>query len=303
MSGSLERKSLERQADRLGVPYVSSTTDDQLRMYISAKQQGDTMKVTEQDEKMYINGHEQPECFGLFYEGNVAGEDGEDCRECIFAAYCYKKFLAETLPETLEKLGPVTPGEIADHMGLSLSAIMQAMKDYKAVQAAEKKMAKAVEKAQAVAEPEPVPTIDEPPQEPEVEEPENPTQAESAKRAKASVKSVKKVVKLKTAKTAKTAEAPADTAQSRGWSSEHDAARWERERKRSKKIAALKAGSFLTREYRGQTYEVAILKQGYLYDGMEYPTLYAVTKEITGERVGPNGRKLANWSAAKFWKL
>ena len=74
-------------------------------------------------------------------------------------------------------------------------------------------------------------------------------------------------------------------------------------------------GMSLNREYpSGKNHKVTVLENGYRYKGKKYPTLYAVTTEITGtveyekqlDKFGERAegtRKMSNWSAPKFWKL
>lgn len=52
-------------------------------------------------------------------------------------------------------------------------------------------------------------------------------------------------------------------------------------------------GSILVREYRGVEYQVAVLEDGYQYDGCRYTSLSAVAKAITG----------AGWSGNVFFGL
>lgn len=88
----------------------------------------------------------------------------------------------------------------------------------------------------------------------------------------------------------------------------------QREKDRSPLIASLRPGTKLRREWHGVLYEVTIRKHGYWFNGQEYPTLYAVTKEITGTKSRPKQldqegdrpkgkRQVCNWSATRFWNL
>lgn len=52
-------------------------------------------------------------------------------------------------------------------------------------------------------------------------------------------------------------------------------------------------GSILVREYRGVEYQVAVLEEGYQYNGCRYRSLSAVAKAITG----------AAWSGTLFFGL
>lgn len=89
--------------------------------------------------------------------------------------------------------------------------------------------------------------------------------------------------------------------------------RYLRERK-NKWVSQLRPGMKLKREYKGQIHEVSVLKQYYRYKGEIWPTLYMITKEITGTQEAPRQitkqgkrpagtRQLCAWSAPKFFGL
>lgn len=84
--------------------------------------------------------------------------------------------------------------------------------------------------------------------------------------------------------------------------------RWNRERLRSPEIAAIAVGAKLTREFNKRVYEVECCDGYWLYDSREFPTLYAVTMEITGSKEydradGKEKRTMSNWSACRFFGL
>jgi hypothetical protein len=84
--------------------------------------------------------------------------------------------------------------------------------------------------------------------------------------------------------------------------------RWNRERLRSPEIAAIAIGSHITREFEGKVHQVTCCDGFWLYDGQEFPTLYAVTMAITGAKEydradGKEKRSMSNWSAARFFRL
>jgi hypothetical protein len=99
------------------------------------------------------------------------------------------------------------------------------------------------------------------------------------------------------------------------WGKHTFKARWLRERQRCPAIAKLTPGNNIVREYKGIEHTVKVLHGRYVYDGKEYPTLYEVTKAITGTRPAnkqrrtagdessrPDGkRQLCNWSATRFF--
>jgi len=100
------------------------------------------------------------------------------------------------------------------------------------------------------------------------------------------------------------------------WGKHTFQARWLRERERSPAIAKLTPGHNIVREYKGAKHTVKVLQGRYVYEGREYPTLYEVTKVITGTRPAqkqrrtagdessrPDGkRQLCNWSATRFFE-
>ena len=55
----------------------------------------------------------------------------------------------------------------------------------------------------------------------------------------------------------------------------------------------IKSGTRLIREWQGQTYEVAVLEAGYLWQGVQYRSLSRIAKKITGTR----------WSGPRFFGL
>lgn len=90
---------------------------------------------------------------------------------------------------------------------------------------------------------------------------------------------------------------------------ESPASRFERERRRSPKVAALRPGQRLKREYKGETHVVTVAKSHYTYRGEQYATLYSIVMAITGAheyaRQGGQGgtRVMSNWSVPKFFQL
>lgn len=84
--------------------------------------------------------------------------------------------------------------------------------------------------------------------------------------------------------------------------------RWQRERQRSPEIAAIAVGTKLVREFNNRLYEVECCDGHWLYDSRQFPTLYAVTMEITGPKEydradGKEKRAMSNWSASRFFGL
>lgn len=97
------------------------------------------------------------------------------------------------------------------------------------------------------------------------------------------------------------------------WSPEYDLRRWERERQRNVWLARLPLGTLLEAQYQGQHYQTRIQRGRYVCRGWWFPTLYSLTKAITGVKdytrrtpIGPLSkgamkRTLTAWSANKFW--
>ena len=56
---------------------------------------------------------------------------------------------------------------------------------------------------------------------------------------------------------------------------------------------SVSAGTHLVREWNGRTYQVEVLDNGYRFDGKTYPSLTAITKQITG----------THWSGPRFFGL
>ena len=52
-------------------------------------------------------------------------------------------------------------------------------------------------------------------------------------------------------------------------------------------------GTHLVREWNGRTYQVEVIDNGYRFDGKTYPSLTAITKQITG----------THWSGPRFFGL
>jgi hypothetical protein len=98
------------------------------------------------------------------------------------------------------------------------------------------------------------------------------------------------------------------------WGSHTFAKRWTRERSRNRWIAEIPIGSVIERKWAERTHVVKCEEGFWTYEGKKYPTLYSVVEAITGARTypaqirsgkRPEGkiRKMANWSARKFFQL
>jgi hypothetical protein len=295
----VKRAALEKKADKLGIPYTHQTTDDGLKVLIRTHSEESDMSGVElrDDGKYYYDGHEQPECFGVFWEA-IPGSSGKQCRECAFNKVCLDRFIQTTLPKAEGSLGSkADAAEVGKKLdGLSAKAIEEARR-YRDKQSPSKteeaEMAPRNKKTKKKKKK--VPAKKATSKKPAKKKPAKkaakarPKKAPSAKRAKARAKSKKK--------NARSAKARAESGMV-PWGEHTFQSRWEKERARSPLIAKLTPGKKLTVEWprdSGDKYTVTCKKGHYEYNGTKFPTLYKVTEHITGE-----GSK---WSGPKFWKL
>lgn len=110
------RKQMEAEADRLGVPWTHSTTDEQLHALIQSRLRGESMVNKEE--------FEIPECYGEFWD--FPKED--TCKGCPGQQGCFQKFTAETFPNMQAKLGPgATLAQLAKALDVSQEAVLVAM--------------------------------------------------------------------------------------------------------------------------------------------------------------------------------
>lgn len=310
----MNRRQLEREADRLGIPWTQETSDQDLQTLVQ--------RSSDNGLPDYAGN---PPCFGILWQGD---HDEEYCRGCAIKGKCLDLFATEHIPRVREVLGPqATLKVIAERTKVMPEAILEALK-YAKVQREASGDAKAVT-------PEDV-TIE---ATEKIENIKKETKAMSRKKKKAGAK--KKATKRKAKprrvdrprkagpvqrasgpvmaklSLASVKHATALASQTRNWGDNEK--RWQRERDRVPAIAALIQGSVIRREYKGKIFEVKVLDGRYkiIQTGEEYPTLYAVTKAITGlharqsqrkkpgnEESRPEGhRKLSNWSATKFFAI
>jgi hypothetical protein len=151
-----------------------------------------------------------------------------------------------------------------------------------------------------------------------IEEPLNPPLAEPAQTATGSGETKAQ------GKNAKRAKGPADPKTPKPhrkdgvlkdipWGTHTWTKRYLKER-RHPLIKQLRPGMKLQRKYKKEIHEVTVLKKFYRYKGEEYPTLYAVTKAITGTKASPRQltregdrppgtREMCQWSAQRFFSL
>lgn len=90
----ITRRALEREAERLGIPWTSETTDEQLHALIASRED---MVVPEPAVEM-------PGCYGLRWDGDRV----DDCRGCGVKDSCLHRFATEYLPEMRKRLGSVS---------------------------------------------------------------------------------------------------------------------------------------------------------------------------------------------------
>jgi hypothetical protein len=327
---ALSRQSLEREADTLGIPWTSETTDEQLEALIEAKQKGESVMSQEHIE-------EKPDCFGELWD--AVGES--QCTACEIKDSCLDAF-SEMVPTLQKSLGnpalPILAKAISEDGFVSEEAILFALGHAEKKAEAKPKRERTPVKLEVLEGGKDEQNEDQP-----VEgEREVPTEKKVAKKAKKKVakkKVTKKKAKKKATKSAnppvaapaKSAKATATkkkksamTAKARGghrpeWGEETYDTRFDKERAKSKLVGLIPDGATLQRIYKGKEYQVTLNLETKRYQcqGKEYPTLYAVTKAITGtkpakrqrakagdESTRPEGtRNMSNWSGPKFWKL
>ena len=300
MSGSVERKALERRADALGIPWTFSTPDADLLALITERDR--RMSVSQQAELrngvLYIDGLSQPEeCFGVFW----AAVGDEECVTCMFKDYCLEKFVQTTLPKAKKK-AKTLPG-LVKALGLPEEAVNLALQ----------KMVMLERQAQ---QPEPPKAEPPPPEEPAKKKKppkqtvEQPKKKRRPPKAGASVKRASAPASTTTAKSARSAKARAALPQA---DEARMLKRWLRERRKNKLIGKLVPDMLLRKTWKEHEYEVKVCQGYYLYGGEKYATLYEVTGEITGWReypkqmvdgVRPEGtRRMSAWSPSRFWEL
>ncbi len=281
---------------------------------------------------------EKPSCFGLLWQGDY---DEEYCKGCAVKNECLHVFALEQLPRVRSELGPkATLKIIAEHTKVMPEAIVDAVA-YRRAHLTKPHDTSDISKAFDVGDEESVPLspdsdlaanhidvefnlVNNAEEKPVAKKKKAPAKKKAKRKAKS-----RSVDRPRRAGPAQRASGPVMTKlsstsvkratalalQTRNWGD--DKKRWQRERDRTPAIAALTRGSTLTREYKGETFKVKVLASSYkiLNSSEEHPTLYSVTKAITGlyerqsqrkttgeEKSRPNGqRKLTNWSATKFW--
>ena len=301
MSEFVERKALERRADALGIPWTFSTPDADLAAFVDERERRldvTTGQAELRDGVLYIDGLRQPDdCFGVYW----AAVGDEKCMKCIFKDYCLEKFVQTTLPKA-KKRAKTRPG-LVKALGLPEEAVDLALQ----------KMVMLERQAQQPAPPKVEPLPAEEPtkkKKPPKQTVEQPKKKRRPPKAGASVKRASAPASMTTVKSARSAKA-------QGGQHQDDEAkmlkRWLRERRKNKSIGKLIPDMLLRKTWKGVEYETKVSQGYYLYNGMKYAKLYAVTGEITGWREYPKQmvdgkrpegtRRMSAWSPSRFWEL
>jgi len=132
---SVEAHELQRKADRLGLPWLHTTTLAELRKMVQERES--SMKLAEwvngtwqingelphgiqyRDGKFWVDNEAEPECMtGGYWDGATGG--AETCQDCSFAKLCLEKAAKLTLPAAQAKLGAgATLAMLAKEMDLA----------------------------------------------------------------------------------------------------------------------------------------------------------------------------------------
>lgn len=124
------RKEMEAEADRIGVPWTHTTTDDELHSMIQAHRdrlQGED-QMSDQAEAPEVQ--EEQQCHGLYWDFPKAPE----CKICTGQESCYHRFTQVTFPEMLKAAGPEsTIEELALALDVSQEAVLMAQNEVKKV--------------------------------------------------------------------------------------------------------------------------------------------------------------------------
>ena len=348
------RKTLEREADSLGIPWTFATSDKELSALVQSRKES-------------AMSQDIPSCFGICWE--AVGQSV--CMGCSIKDPCRHKFALGRLKEARASLGAkVTIEALCAATGVQNSEAIMAAIEYAAGHGEPPlKVAAPSKKPTAEAQPEVVPpdapsdippppdsveadAIPPPPGEDAIENTmfddpdlenrrlkyapdpkppadESPPPVEEKPVTETKAKKAPKVKKSKKAAPsshpqkagpAKRASGPALAKAKRSaptatalesprqkWGEHTWAARWQRERERSKEIASLNPGMMLRPRYKGVEYKVQVVNSGYRYQSHRYPTLSAVLVEILGTyrdpRPLPRGKyRTPTYSAPKFFK-
>lgn len=304
----MDRATLERRAQELGLPWSQATTEDELVALIRRAELEGTAAVTKR---------KLPTCHGLFWDAI----DAKQCHTCGDQETCFPLTAIRAVQEVLDSdFGgdeETDPGPLSQAMGCGLAA-MEALLEYRRAHPD-------LVKAGGGKPPEAPPPEPEQPALQLTPEPEKPKKKAPPKKAKKEAKAGA-AARPTPAGSAEPAAGPAKKRSRKGrrhagvaeeregeWTLATYADRYKRERERVPLIGLLVPGMKLVREWKGLEHVVEVRTNGYWYDGRLWPTLYKVTEHIAGttERAKqrkngkrPTGtRRVCNWSAARFWSL
>ena len=141
----LERQDCERQADRLGIPFVPGVLLSELRTLIAARESAMGNRAFElvngkweiqgdlPDGLMLVNGAfvapnkaPQPDCFGELWDGTPGGS--EECVKCVFSPVCMEAMAKITFTAAQASLGgKATLPELATLCEVSEQSILKLM--------------------------------------------------------------------------------------------------------------------------------------------------------------------------------
>jgi len=266
---------------------------------------------------------DRPGCYGEYWEG-VPGSECFADGTCKEIDGCLASFATGKLVEYQKTLGPkATAQKLSEAAQVKPEAILLAI-NYQKEQGFDPFDVPPPAKDEKVVDP---PSPDAANKEPAKKEPAKKKKRPPAKKKAASKKKAE-IANPKMTAPAKAAKEPVKAVEKKGqtsagvvkaqgskdWGDQHDKNRWERERKRSPLIAQLTPGMKLTRDWKGEDIVVIVRKGYYQFQEKKYPTLYSITKLVTGTHEAqcqkradgsrPDGtRHLTNWSAAKFFRL
>lgn len=105
---------MEREAERLGIPWTSETTDEQLYALIASR-----------EDMAPESSVEMPQCYGLRWDGDRVDE----CRGCGMKDSCLHRFAVEHLPKVRQEMGPgATVAAVADRLKVLPESLFTAIK-------------------------------------------------------------------------------------------------------------------------------------------------------------------------------
>ena len=276
---------------------------------MSRKQDEGGKAVLGEDNRYTLDGEKQVSCFGVFWEANVAGEDGEQCRGCGVKDPCFIAFVEDRLAPRVEPDGTADVKALSKEFEVGVQAIQKGIERVNLTRIQSGQLSESSGEEEVKTKKTPLKKV---------------AKKARTKKAPATKKRAKKAPAKKRAKKrpppqaggrVSRATAPASTrkrttgavksvaalAGSREFGEHTWEARWMRERKRHKVVGNLRPGQKLEVVRRlgsGEPQKFrATVRQGYYVaaDGTKHPTLYKLTEYVSG--------KCSVWSGPRFWKL